>query len=136
MSEPGLFDVEPVPAPPPAEKLSPDRRRTQRQRQVIAAGRHPLSLLFPWVRLWTGTDRTCGDCRFRVLLGHSRTYPKCTAGDGWPRASHGAATDVRAWWPACTDHEYGDPKLSPDAARSGPVVAAASGGGTPAGRTP
>lgn len=39
---------------------------------------------------------------------------------GPPRVSSGAATDVRAWWSACADHEWGDPGLSPDAARCVP----------------
>jgi len=25
--------------------------------------------------------------------------------------------DCRGWWPACTDHSYGDPRTSGDAAR-------------------
>lgn len=79
---------------------------------------------------------SCGTCRFRVLFGgHARPYPKCVFGKvdrdmddeelaarsplqvrfgvrrvyRVPRASHSEATDVRAWWPGCTDWEpYGD----------------------------
>jgi hypothetical protein len=62
-------------------------------------------------------QRTCGNCRFRELLDyHGRAYPKCTV-DGELRIAHSTATDVRAWWPACIDHEWGDNGLSPDAAR-------------------
>lgn len=34
-----------------------------------------------------------------------------------PGVTHGAGTDVAAWWPGCEDHTWGDPRLSPDAAR-------------------
>jgi hypothetical protein len=52
-----------------------------------------------------------------------RTYAKCVIDEAkqYPRVSHGAGTDVRAWWPACKDHEWGDP-LSDDAARWVPDV--------------
>jgi hypothetical protein len=117
-----LFDADPPPAaPPPAEKLSPDRLRTQRQHDAVARGVHPLALVFgPAVRVHQDADRSCGNCRFRA----PGRYPKCMYGYGrveipatkrypggptyrvvWPRGSHGPATDVRAWWPACTDHE-------------------------------
>lgn len=111
------FEAEPV------EKLSPDRRRTMRQRAQVKAGFHPL----------TGSKThpewgTCGDCRWRVLAPHhNRTYPKCAhpltdSGDvyemlGPQRATHSAASDVRAWWPACDDFDRGDNKISRDAAR-------------------
>jgi hypothetical protein len=126
-----LFAVD---APPvevaQVETLSADRRRTQRQREVIAQGVHPLSLaITPTLRLHPDAPRDrdgdgprCGDCRFRELdRYHNRTYPKCTAGahpvtrrkfDGteyqateYPRVSAGAGTDVRAWWPACPDYQ-------------------------------
>lgn len=114
---PDLIPLELVP-PEPVEKLSADRRRTLRQRADVERGRHPLT----GGRLIDDQSAKCGNCRFRVLFGHhDRAYPKCTHGDGAPRATHSASSDVRAWWPGCTDHEYGDPKLSPDAARSGPA---------------
>lgn len=108
MTDLTLFDVVTRPVPTPIERLSADRRRTIRQRQLIDAGLHPLtSPLASPLRLHAGPSRTCGTCRFRVAIGwHSRSYPKCTfGGPTWPRASHGAATDVRAWWPGCVDHE-------------------------------
>jgi hypothetical protein len=58
-----------------------------------------------------------------VLRWHDRTYPKCIAAvEGTehltaPSITHGAATDVRAWWPACIDYQPGDNSLSPDAMR-------------------
>lgn len=120
MTAMSLFpDLAPVPVPDaePVEKLSADRRRTLRQRADIQRGRHPLT----GSRLNPDPDATCGNCRFRIVYGHhNRSYPKCTYGDGMPRASHSAASDVRAWWPACRDHEYGDTRLSPDAARCKP----------------
>lgn len=66
----------------------------------------------------------CLRCR-HVLADCS--YAKCTfPGDyepewiekhGPPRVTHGAGTDVRAWWPACVDYSPGDGRVSPDAAR-------------------
>ncbi|MEV8439236.1 hypothetical protein AB0425_17815 [Actinosynnema sp. NPDC051121] len=117
-----LFDVAPVsqPAPSPRPKLSATRRRTQRQAEHLAAGLHPLSVaLRVLIKLHpdapSATDRTaagprCGACRFRVVqFGRptSRAYPKCSYDKerGWPRASGGAGTDVRAWWPACADYQ-------------------------------
>ncbi|MCO1574996.1 hypothetical protein M8C13_04385 [Crossiella sp. SN42] len=126
-----LFDVEPV----PTEALSGDRRRTQRQAAALAGGAHPLSAAFArHIRLHAeaapaddraAPGRRCGNCRFRqVLRYHARSYPKCVLGQEStspgvlpPRITHGGGTDVRAWWPACIDHEHGDPALSPDAAR-------------------
>jgi hypothetical protein len=133
MNAPSLFpDLVPVigpstgATPEPVEKLSADRRRTLRQRADIGRGRHPLT----GSRLHPDEDARCGNCRFRAVVPwHSRSYPKCfyePAGwdvermKGWPRVTHSAASDVRAWWPGCTDHEWGDPKLSPDAARCRP----------------
>jgi hypothetical protein len=129
-----LFDLdpsmiaEPAPEPAPTEKLSPDRRRTMRHAEMIAAGAHPLGAgvyRHPATtgELYAAGDQrarphTCGSCRFRELFGAgNRTVPKCTYGDGMPRATHSAASDVRGWWPACRDYTAGDPGMSPDAAR-------------------
>lgn len=114
----------------PAVKLSPDQRRTQRQRQAIANGVHPLGLVVPGVSvhlevLVGGQNYTCGDCRFRQLQRHhDTTHPKCTFGarevhrvgyEGkgyqdteYPRISRGAGTDVRAYWPACSNFEVSE----------------------------
>lgn len=125
----GLFDITPTPLPEP-EKLSADRARTERQRRDISEFRHPLWRIFPTWRhpetrglAYERTDEkqrpyTCGSCGFRnVLSYHNRTYAKCVEGDAAPRATHGASSDVRAWWPACARYEPGDAGLSPDAAR-------------------
>lgn len=112
---PDLVPLELTPADQP--KVSTDRRRTMRQRADVEAGRHPLTR----GRLAADPAAKCGNCRFRVLFEHHRkSYPKCTV-DGSKRMTHSVASDVRAWWPGCADHEWGDPKLSPDAARSGPA---------------
>ena len=80
-------------------ELSAGRRLTLRQKRDVEAGRHPLAngAYYP--------DRcTCGDCRFRRLEEyHNRTYPKCAAPG--VRNANSAATDVRAWWPACSKWE-------------------------------
>lgn len=111
--------------PGPAE--SADARRTRRQAEAIAAGYHPLALVQRGLRLHPDASRDpddrgdetprCGDCVFRVLgRWHGRVYGKCAFGlpdgaplDAAPRASHSAATDVRAWWPACTDYQPEEP---------------------------
>lgn len=122
--QPALFDmarVEPVPLPP-VVKLSAGVRRTLRQAADLAKGRHPIGPRLH-VEAAPHNDRNapgrrCGNCRWRVLLSgdHEGRFPKCTYG-GDLRISNGPATDVRAWWPGCTDHEWGDNQVSDDAAR-------------------
>lgn len=96
--------------PPAAEEpLSADRRRTQQQHALVDAGVHPLT------RTKTRPELgTCGDCALRVGTGHhGRTFPKCTLGAqlekppfrAGPYMTHGAATDCRAWWPACDNFQ-------------------------------
>ena len=103
----------------PAAELTEGQRRNRLHLMRISDGCHPLG---PPLRLHPDADRTgnrdgpgprCGTCRHRVLTGgHSRDYPKCV----WPettfrgqkrcpRATFGAASDVRAWWPACTTYQ-------------------------------
>jgi hypothetical protein len=106
-----LFDVTPT---PPPEKISADRRRTARQRALIAAGIHPL-MGGP-----THPDQgTCGTCAHRIHIEwHNRTWPKCDLHE----LTHGAGSDCRSWWPACGRYEPGD-RVSADAARWTPVHA-------------
>lgn len=113
-AQPDLFGNLPTPAPAAVvdvPKLSADALRTRRQREDIAAGRHPLT---------GGTLNTqapndaanaqavglrCGSCVHRVLSNHhGKSWPKCNA-FGAAYLTHGAATDVRGWWPACGRHE-------------------------------
>lgn len=107
-------------APDPAEEgLGFGERLRRRQAGRIARGYHPLPL-DPPLRLHPDAPRPlsreeaaglgdyprCGSCRFRVSMGgHARPFPKCTWGEGAPRASRSEASDVRAWWPACVDWE-------------------------------
>ena len=135
---------EPPPLPEPEPELSADQRRTRRQAENVAAGIHPLTRgpLHPLASRHRGATSpksdpfTCGSCYFRESLGyHNRSYAKCCLPgpervyrkgedgnwrwetvEGTPRATHSAASDVRAWWPACRDYSPGD-ALSPDAAR-------------------
>lgn len=104
---PGMPD-QPPRTPDPLAGLSPDRRRTLRQRAQVAAGWHPLA------GTRTRPDLgTCGGCAHRVLVGwHNRTYPKCDLA----AITHGPGSDCRAHWPACDRFEPGDP-ISDDAAR-------------------
>lgn len=136
-----LFDLGSAAPGPRIPGLSADRRRTQRQAAHLACGLHPLTAALGYpIRLHpdaapaddrAAPGRRCGNCWYRhVLDHHDRTYPKCvyTRQDARDfarqpeRITHGAGTDVRAWWPACRDHTYGDPALSPDAARYVPEV--------------
>ena len=114
-----LFDMQGT-APAPDEKISPDRRRTLRQLQVMNGGLHPLSLLRggTTLRLHHGAppvdDRKapgprCGNCAFSEDNGFG--YIKCTRGRTGeictpsfrrgPYETHGDATTIRAWWPGC-----------------------------------
>lgn len=84
--------------PPPEELTSPDRRRTRRQAGLITQGAHPLmgrlhpdAVNDPQIR--SGGPR-CGGC---AHLARSGDWFKCGLGP----QSHGAGTDLRAWWPAC-----------------------------------
>lgn len=117
-----LFDIDPAQivqaaAPEPKEKISADRKRTLRQLADLARGIHPITGYELHAEAAPADDRTadgrrCGTCVFRELFAHrGRTYAKCTlpdpelrAGGGQPYMTHGAATDVRAWWPGCLRH--------------------------------
>jgi hypothetical protein len=141
----GLFEIDPsqvrMPEPDPYAGLSADRRRTLRQAETIAAGRHPLTGEPLHEEAAPADDRKapgrrCGNCWHRTpALWHQRTHIKCgftgemgadeVAATAPPRVTHGAATDLRDWWPACPEHEYGDTQLSPDAARCVPEAVAA-----------
>lgn len=116
--------------------LSAGQRLTLRQADDVAAGRHPLTggPLHPLASRHRDADApkadpfTCGSCLFRKTERyHGKSYAKCwlpnpTAGADAPmeriydRVTHGPASDVRAWWPACRDYSPGD-SMSPDAAR-------------------
>ena len=52
---------------------------------------------------------TCGQCKHRIqVLYHDKRYPKCEeARSAW---THGEASDVKHWWPACREFE---PKEKP-----------------------
>ena len=135
---------EPPPAPEPAAPVSAGRRLTLRQAAMIAVGTHPLTRgpIHSLASRHRDADApkddpfTCGSCYFRNSARyHNQSYSKCwlpgpDTGEvrdyggvrvtvGYPRVTHGAASDVRAWWPACPDYSPGD-SLSPDAARSIP----------------
>lgn len=107
-AEAGLFDL-PDDSPEPAGQTS----RAERRRQLIAAriqaGWHPLGRnirLHPDAAVGPDDDGLhCGTCRFREIHRyHDKSYPKCVYGDG-VRVTHSETSDVRAWWPACTDHQ-------------------------------
>jgi len=122
--------------------LSAGRRLTLRQAEMVTNGVHPLTRgpLHPLASKHrdSGAPKddpfTCGSCYFRnVEKYHDSSYPKCwlpspgVGANGSPtqiyrRVTHGATSDVRAWWPACPDYSPGS-SLSSDAARSIPEEA-------------
>ena len=108
--------------PPPAldepEKLSADRRRTLRQASLVAAGVHPLTgnAIHPYASRDAAPGGglrkplTCGGCAH--LDGNGWGYLKCylPGPNGKPipaLMSHGPASDIRRWWPACPDYMPG-----------------------------
>lgn len=121
-----LFDV-PAGArtvPEPAEKLSRTAQQHRKGARRIGAGVHPLGhpiylhpdaprdLDYQESKRSTAAGPRCGTCRFRELLGHhNRAYPKCmlpTVIGGrtvFPRNTGCEASDIAAWWPACTSWE-------------------------------
>jgi hypothetical protein len=123
--QPALFGMARV--SPPA-KQSPGRRLTEVQSTRIRSGVHPLSghVAGRYLPLHveaaapepSSPGRRCGNCRFHrtsTNRGTSNDYPKChyqspaaerNTPRAFPRVSSGAASDCRAWWPACVDHEY------------------------------
>ena len=91
-------------------KGSAGQRLRERQASDVREGRHPLTggQIHPQsTRAAKASDAKdlpfrCGSCIHRLLLRHhDATYPKC----GRSTMTHGGATDVRAWWPACPQWE-------------------------------
>ncbi|MEV0616133.1 hypothetical protein AB0I81_22660 [Nonomuraea sp. NPDC050404] len=101
------------PAPEPVPEESDHRKLTRRQHRLLDAGLHPLTVVLSGsLRLHEeaapakdrqADGRRCGNCAFRQRSAWG--YPKCTFGDG-VRATRGTATDVRAFWSACVDHQW------------------------------
>jgi hypothetical protein len=85
---------------------SAGQRMTERQAQDVREGRHPLTRgpLHHQADMGarkgdpTGLMFRCGSCIHRVSLNHhGEHWPKCDLAT----ITHGQASDVRAWWPAC-----------------------------------
>lgn len=119
-----LFDVDPAAAPEPPAKLTTGERMRRRQAAAIRHGQHPLVVaLRISIRLHPDASRDpddrealrprCGTCRFRDLhnAGTAQSFTKCwlpgarPSPVGYPRITGGPGTDVRAWWPACSDYQ-------------------------------
>jgi len=119
----GMFP-EPRRVVPPPDRRTPGQRRRDRQQAAIDLGQHPLAaaLRISIPLLPAEQGRTCGDCALRRRIsGGNKSFPKCTAHpirrerideqgethrwSEYPRASHGAGTDVQAGWPACADYQ-------------------------------
>lgn len=140
VDEPLFAGYEPPPTPEPGPQLSAGQRLTLRQSEMVANGIHPLTRgrLHPLASTHRDASApkddpfTCGSCYFRTVEKyHDHSYPKCwlpgpnASADRptYPRVTHGPASDVRAWWPACPDYSPGA-SLSPDAARGIPEASA------------
>lgn len=80
---------------PGIQGLSAQRRRTIRNRAMIAQGFHPLTKL-PLAR----NDETCGTCAHSHWVRMGNKYFKCSMNE-----TSGPGTDIRVWWPACTKWE-------------------------------
>lgn len=107
-----------LPAGARRRPASPQVKRTARQRFLITTGLHPLSTVVAsrMLRLHPNaardpTDRTsgprCRDCAFRGPLNPlgepwEANTDRCWVNRG-ARVTRGAATALRAWWPACED---------------------------------
>lgn len=122
-----LFDVTPGPVPEPVEQLSPDRRRTLRQRQRLERGIHPMKPvpLHPDAPRVTranepGDGPRCGACAHLYRRGD---WLKCER----VGATGGAGSDMRRWWPACPEWE---PRETPDAPQTENVEHLSSGRNT------
>lgn len=102
----------------PVEELSAGGRRRVRQAQAVAAGVHPLALVLGAVVVMhadgnrdataqqPGPGPHCGGCAHRGSYSgaHAGTFPKCSRFAPGSLSNSGA-TDCRAWWPACTQHQ-------------------------------
>lgn len=76
--------------------LSATQRITRRNAELLAAGRHPATLL----PLWIGTGETCATCvHHSAPLRNTRRYHKCDHHHLGPSRSE--ASDIRVGWPAC-----------------------------------
>ncbi|MCT7369430.1 hypothetical protein [Mycolicibacterium llatzerense] len=113
----GLFDLpdSAYTIPPAPEVLSRGERRARLVATRIVRGEHPLGRIrihADAARERGGEGLRCGGCRFRELLEHhNKTYPKChlplQIGDRttYPRDTGCESSDIRSWWPACTDYQ-------------------------------
>lgn len=99
---------------------------TRRAAVRIGEGLHPLENVQPGLKLHADAstdpeDKTtgprCKTCMFAVAVRwHGKPFRKCAFGrpagrslNAAPRASHSEATDLRLWWPACTDYSTDQP---------------------------
>lgn len=76
---------------PPERSLSATRRRTIRNRELIARGIHPVTRV-PLAR----NGETCGTCALSGWVRMGNKYLKCSL-----NKTGGPATDLRVFWPAC-----------------------------------
>lgn len=115
MSDDTLFEGFDPPTELAPDDMSAGQRLTRRQQQDVSNGVHPLTHgpLHPeasTMRSSTSGSKdpfTCGTCVHRVHQhgGGGGDYPKCDA-LGPKALTHSAATDVRAWWPACREYHH------------------------------
>lgn len=119
MSSEALFTVpdDAYLVPPVEAPLTRAERRKRLVAARIASGCHPLG---KGIRLHKDAARqrrddsglTCGGCKYRVVYsgGTQGTYPKCRFPQNvggkvvYLRDTGCESSDIRRWWPACTDY--------------------------------
>lgn len=103
-----------VPELEPEPVLTRGERMQRLHAERVARGAHPLSMahighipLHPDAAPFGDREADglrCGTCVFRRHMhGGSRSYPKCTRTP--LLKAHSAASDCRAYWPACIHYQ-------------------------------
>lgn len=97
MNDDRLFDVPELEAETRVE-LSATQRLTARRRDLLAAGKHPATMLKV-----IDNGHTCGDCVHHQVVSHYSTHQKYWHKWDMHRLgeSHSEASDIRVSWPAC-----------------------------------
>lgn len=109
MTEPGLFDVEPVPVEDPYEGMGQDAKRTAKNLELIAAGINPgtrMRLHRDAASDRDGEGLRCRDCKhlFRKTGHFQGAFLKCEQ-TIIREDVRSTGPDMRGWWPACSMFE-------------------------------
>lgn len=111
-----MSDTLPFDALPSSQSFSPGVTITRRQLDTMLRGQHPISghRLHPRaadpLRANTAPGLRCRTCFFALRQG---LYFKCGADDG-NHINHSPVTDLRLWFPACTQYAPDTPLTDQD----------------------